>query len=77
MAVPKSLAQMVADSTWQPWVEQGWTLHQAPGGWVVAVNLGRRMATARAQRLSTVVKRLERGAFGYKRFLVFKRIHTR
>ena len=75
VAIPKSLAQMAVDSTWQPWAEQGWTLHHAPGGWVLAVNLDRRMATTRAQRLSTLVKRLERGAFGYKRFLVFKQFH--
>jgi len=66
---------MTADSTWQPWAEQGWTLHLAPGGWVLAVNLDRRMATGRAQRFSAVVKRLEKGAFSYKRFLDFKQLH--
>jgi hypothetical protein len=74
--IPKSLAQMKADATWQLWAEKGWTLHQAPGGWVLAVNVTGRMATGRAQRLSALVKRLEKGAFSYKCFWDFKQFLT-
>ena len=64
MPIPESIAEMEADPAWHPWAEQGWTLHQAPGGWVLAVNRDWHMATGSAQPLSTVVKRMERGTFG-------------
>ena len=67
---------MTADSTWQPWAEQGWTLHQAPGGWVRAVNVNLGQATASAPYLTILVKRLERGMFNYGEFLAFKKRPT-
>ena len=67
---------MTADSTWQPWAEQGWTLHLAPGGWVLAVNVTEQQATDRARHLVTLVSRLEKGEFGYTRFLTFKQFNT-
>ena len=72
MTVPKSLAQMAADQTWQPWAEQGWTLQLTPGGRVLAINLARSMATNPAKHLITLVGRLEKGKFGYTQFLTFK-----
>jgi hypothetical protein len=76
MITPESIAALAADLEWKPWAEKGWTLHPAPGGRVIAVNgvLGR--ATANVAHIETLMGQLERGAFTYKKFLVFKKHHT-
>ena len=76
MITPESIAQMEADSEWKPWAEKGWTLHQTPDRQVIAVNVAGHMAIERAKHLVTLVRRLEKGAFSYKEFTLFKKLHT-
>ena len=77
VTIPRSIVMMTAESTWQPWAEKGWTLHIAPGGRVLAVNVTEQQATNRAKHLLTLVSRLEKGEFGYTRFLTFKQFNRR
>lgn len=69
------IEQMMADLTWEPWAEQGWTLHPTPDGQVMAVNVAEHRVIERAKRLEVLVSRLERGAFSYKEFLAFKKLY--
>ena len=76
MAIAESIEQMTANSDWQRWAEQGWTLHQTPDGKVMAAHVARRLATKRAKHLDVLINRLEHGIFSYSQFMAFKRFHT-
>ena len=73
MAISESIRQMEKAVGWKPWAEKGWTLHQAHDGRVRAVNVALGMATERWHHIKTLISRLERGAYGYKEFLDFKK----
>ena len=51
-------------------------LHHAPGGRVLAVNGALGRATESVTRITTLIGRLEKGAFGYKQFWTFKQFNT-
>jgi hypothetical protein len=73
MTTPESLEEIAANLEWQRWAAKGWTLQQAPGGWVLAIHADWHLATERARRLTTLVKRLRMGAFSHRKFALIKR----
>lgn len=69
----ESLEQMQADADWQPWADQGWTLHQMRAGGVQAVNLTKRMATRGVKNFEPLLRQLTAGHFTYVYFVAFKK----